>query len=98
MLDKGTIGLGMMDDLPFINQGTHLVEPNSTLVMYTDGIIELENGKNEFFELERLIKLVHQYYPLKMEDMNNLIFSKLDEWRASKNFVDDTAIFSCRFF
>lgn len=98
MLDKGTIGLGMMDDLPFINQGTHYVEPNSTLVMYTDGIIELENAKNEFFELERLIKLVHQYYPLKMEDMNNLIFSKLDEWRATKNFVDDTAIFSCRFF
>ena len=98
LLDKGTIGLGMMDDLPFINQGTLIVEPNSTLVMYTDGIIELENSKNEFFELDRLIKLVHQYYPLKMEDMNNLIFSKLDEWRAEKNFVDDTAIFSCRFF
>ena len=66
--------------------------------MYTDGIIELENEKNEFFELDRLIKLVHNYYPLKMEDLNNIIFSKLDEWRASRNYVDDTAIFSCRFF
>ncbi len=98
LLDKGTIGLGMMEDLPFLKVGSLYLEPNSTLVMYTDGIIELENEKNEFFELERLIKLVHNYYPLKMEDLNNIIFSKLDEWRASRNYVDDTAIFSCRFF
>jgi sigma-B regulation protein RsbU (phosphoserine phosphatase) len=98
MLDQGSIGLGMLEELPFINQGSLELGPNTTLVMYTDGIIELENEKNDFFELERLIKLVHSYYPLKMEDMNNLIFSKLDEWRAARNLVDDTAIFSCRFF
>ena len=98
LLDKGTIGLGMLEDLPFLKVGSLYLEPNSTLVMYTDGIIELENEKNEFFELDRLIKLVHNYYPLKMEDLNNIIFSKLDEWRASRNYVDDTAIFSCRFF
>lgn len=98
MLEKGTIGLGMMDELPFLEVGSERLGPNTTLVLYTDGIIELENEKNEFFELDRLIKLVHNYYPLKMEDMNNLIFSKLDEWRAGRNYVDDTAIFSCRFF
>ncbi|MDD2982407.1 MAG: PP2C family protein-serine/threonine phosphatase [Crocinitomicaceae bacterium] len=98
MLDQGTIGLGMLDELPFINQGSLELKPNTTLVLYTDGVIELENAKNEFFELERLIKLVHNYYPLSMEDLNNLIFSKLDEWRADKNLVDDTAIFTCRFF
>lgn len=98
MLDQGTIGLGMMDELPFINEGEVDLGPNTTLVLYTDGIIELENERNEFFELDRLIKLVHSYYPLKMEDLNNLIFSKLDEWRAARNLVDDTAIFCCRFF
>lgn len=98
LLDEGSIGLGMLDELPFVNIGTEILSPNTTMVLYTDGIVELENEKNEFFELERLIKMVHSYYPLKMEDLNNLIFSKLDEWRASRKFVDDTAIFSCRFF
>lgn len=98
LLDEGSIGLGMLDELPFVNIGTEVLNPNTTLVLYTDGIVELENERNEFFELERLIKLVHSYYPLKMEDLNNLIFSKLDEWRATRKFVDDTAIFSCRFF
>ncbi len=98
LLEDGCVGLGMFDELPFINEGKIEIGTNTTLVLYTDGIIELENEKNEFFELERLVKLVHSYYPLKMEDLNNLIFSKLQEWKATRNFVDDTAIFSCRFF
>ena len=98
LLEEGSIGLGMLEELPFLNQGTVILAANTTLVLFTDGIVELENEKFEFFELERLIKLVQNYYPLKMEDLNNLIFSKLDEWRGSRKFVDDTAIFSCRFF
>lgn len=98
LLDQGCVGLGMFDEIPFINEGKVVLKNNTTLVLYTDGIIELENEKNEFFELERLVKMVHSYYPLKMEDLNNLIFSKLDEWRGKHSFDDDTAIFSCRFF
>ena len=97
-LDKGCIGLGMLDELPFINVGKQTLGPNTTLVLYTDGVVELENETGEFFGSERLIKLVNSYYPLKMEDMNNLIFSKLDEWKGPLPLVDDTAIFSCRFF
>lgn len=98
MLGTGCIGLGMMDELPFIEVGKKQLRPNTTIVLYTDGVVELENEKEEFFGSDRLVKLVHNYYPLKMEDMNNLIFSKLDEWRGDLDLVDDTAIFSCRFF
>ncbi len=98
MLSEGCIGLGMLDELPFIHVGKKTLKPNTTIVLYTDGVVELENDKEEFFGSEKLVKLVHSYYPLKMEDMNNLIFSKLDEWRGDLSLVDDTAIFSCRFF
>ena len=98
MLNQGSIGLGMMDELPFINVGKIELKPNTTLVLYTDGVVELENTSENYFGLDRLVKMVHSYYPLKMEDLNNLIFSKLDEWRGPLNLVDDTAIFSCRFF
>lgn len=97
-LDQGCIGLGMMDELPFINLGEKVLGPNTTIVLYTDGVVELENEAEEFFGTERLVKLVHSYYPLKMDDMNSLIFSKLDEWKGPLPLVDDTAIFSCRFF
>lgn len=97
-LDKGCIGLGMLDDLPFMEPDEVEIPPNSTLVLYTDGVVELENKEEEAFETNRLIKLIHAFYPLKMEDLNNIVFSKLDEWRGVKPLVDDTAILSCRIF
>ena len=98
MLDKGCIGLGMLDEIPAIEVGNIQLEPNSTFVLYTDGLIELENQDGDFFGVPRLIKTAQSYAALKMEDMNNIVFSKLDDWREELNFVDDTAIFSCKFF
>jgi sigma-B regulation protein RsbU (phosphoserine phosphatase) len=98
LLEKGTIGLGMLDELPFLEVGEEILPPNTTLLLYTDGVVELENEMDEQFGLEKIIKMIHAYYPLKMEDLNNLIFSKLDEYRGELDYVDDTAIFSCRFF
>ena len=98
MLDKGCIGLGMLDEIPTIEVGNIQLESNSTFVLYTDGLIELENQDGDFFGVPRLIKTAQSYAALKMEDMNNIVFSKLDDWREESNFVDDTAIFSCKFF
>ena len=98
MLDKGCIGLGMLDEIPNIEVGSVQMSPNSTFILYTDGVVELENNEGEFFGVEQLIKTAQSYTSLKMEDMNNIIFSKLDDWKEDLNFVDDTAIFSCKFF
>ncbi|MDG1346538.1 MAG: SpoIIE family protein phosphatase [Crocinitomicaceae bacterium] len=98
LLDKGTIGLGMMEELPFVNIGSEILPPNTTLVLYTDGVVELENQKDEQYGLENVINHIHRFYPLGMEDLNSFIFSKLDEYRGELDYVDDTAIFSCRFF
>ena len=98
MLDQGTIGLGMFEELPFLNIGEVTLKPNTTLISYTDGVVELENEQGEQFGIERLVKVIHSFYMLKMEDVCNLTFGKLDEYRGNSPFVDDTAIMACRFF
>jgi sigma-B regulation protein RsbU (phosphoserine phosphatase) len=98
MLNKGSVGLGMFDELPYIESDEVTLEPNSTLIMYTDGVVELENEKDVPFEIENLTKLIHNYYPLQVDDLNSLIFSKLEDWKGSRKYVDDTAILSCRMF
>jgi sigma-B regulation protein RsbU (phosphoserine phosphatase) len=60
--------------------------------------VELVNYKNEQFETNRLVKIIHDFYPLKTDDLNALIFSKLDDWRGEEDYVDDTAVLTCRFF
>ena len=97
-LNEGCIGLGMLDELPYVNVGKLTLSPNTTFVLYTDGVVELENKDGEQFGVNRLIDNVRAYSTLKMEDMNNILFSKLDEWKGELNFVDDTAVFSCKFF
>lgn len=98
LLTEGCIGLGMLDELPYVNVGKLILQPKTTIVLFTDGVVELENEAGEAFGLEQLIKHVKAFAPLKMEDMNNLIFSKLEEWKGNLPYVDDTAIFSCKFF
>ncbi len=98
LLNEGCIGLGMLDELPYVNVGKLILQPKTTIVLFTDGVVELENEAGEAFGLEQLIKQVKAFAPLKMEDMNNLIFSKLEEWKGPLPYVDDTAIFSCKFF
>ncbi|GAA0876416.1 hypothetical protein GCM10009118_28260 [Wandonia haliotis] len=97
-LDKGSIGLGMFEELPFLEEDSISLPKNTTLVLYTDGVVELENEEQEQFEIERVIKVIHSFYPLKTDDLNNLVFSKLDEWKGGAKYADDTAIFTCRFF
>jgi sigma-B regulation protein RsbU (phosphoserine phosphatase) len=97
-LNEGCIGLGMLDELPYVNVGKLTLSPNTTFVLYTDGVVELENKDGEHFGVNRLIDNVKAYSTLKMEDMNNILFSKLDDWKGELNFVDDTAVFSCKFF
>lgn len=97
-LNKGCVGLGMLPELPALEKGELKIESNTTLLLYTDGVVELENSANEQFETERLTKIAQNFYPLSMEDLNEIIFSKLDEWRGKCKYVDDTAILSCRIF
>ena len=98
LLTEGCIGLGMLDELPYVRVGKLQLQAKSTLVLFTDGVVELENEKGEQFGVEQLIKQVRAFSALKMEDMNDIIFSKLEDWKGKLPYVDDTAIFSCKFF
>ena len=97
-LNKGCLGLGMMKEIPSLESETLSIAPNTTLILYTDGVVELENSQGKQFETDRLTKIVQAFYPLSMEDLNEIIFSKLDDWRGKMKYVDDTAILSCRIF
>ncbi len=41
LLDKGSVGMGMLDEIPFINKGTISMKNRSKLLCYTDGLVEM---------------------------------------------------------
>lgn len=97
-LNKGCIGLGMLDEIPIIDVEEIDIKPNTTIYLYTDGVVELENKAEEQFQVDNLVKIIKDFYPLKMEDLNEIVFSKLDDWRGLKKYTDDTAVLGCRIF
>jgi phosphoserine phosphatase RsbU/P len=97
LLNKGCIGLGMLEEIPHIEMEEIEIASNTTLVCYTDGLVELENKEGEAFEVERLIDIIHNNYHLSMVELDELIFKELDNFRKDTPYLDDTALLSCRF-
>jgi sigma-B regulation protein RsbU (phosphoserine phosphatase) len=98
ILTKGCTGLGMFEQLPSVEMGEVEVVPNTALVAYTDGLVEMENNAGKQFGSERLIDIIHQNYQLNMSDLNNLIFTELEIYKEDQPYLDDTAILSLRIF
>lgn len=97
-LDKGCIGLGMLEQIPNIEVGEIGIKPNSILVCFTDGLAELENSKGERFETERLKAIINKHSDKTMEELNKIIFSELELFKGNLEYLDDTALLSTKFF
>lgn len=97
LLNQGAIGLGMLDELPFISEGKISINANSLLFCYTDGITELENAEGRQFGLENLTGAVafHQEHD-NLSSFHKWFISRLDEYRKDASHVDDVTMLSCR--
>lgn len=57
-LNKGCVGIGMLDEIPLIRKGSITIEEPAKILCYTDGLIELIDGKKISFgtkEIEECI-------------------------------------------
>jgi len=96
-LKDGCPGLGMLDYLPSPKIGIVDINPNSTLVTYTDGLVEVENNDNLEYGTERVVKAIDKLSDSSMEELNNFLMKDLTKFKQDQPFVDDIAILSCHF-
>jgi phosphoserine phosphatase RsbU/P len=98
LLEKGSYGLGMLEEMGQIVIGNTVLKNNSFIVCYTDGIVDAENVENEYFGPERLQKLVTDFKSLQVDDINKTILLNLMEFKGPKNFNDDFTLLTIKFF
>lgn len=97
ILEKGTTGLGMFEELPFLNEGSTHFPPDSILFCYTDGVTDLENGRGDNFGMENIKALLHVHTEIeKLNDFHQYIMNELNRFRENTGFTDDVTILSCR--
>ena len=98
LLKLGSIGLGMFEELPKVAMGELILQRNSLVVCYTDGLVETENEANEEFGLERLEKVILENFGDSVSELTRNIVVDVNHHRGEMPFIDDLAILSCRFF
>jgi sigma-B regulation protein RsbU (phosphoserine phosphatase) len=96
-LHDGSIALGMMPMLPFIKEGSVMLEPGSMFICFTDGLVEQEDHQEQAFEtapLENALRTRSKSGPQAVLDQLKTDFEK---HRDSLPFLDDIAVLVCRY-
>lgn len=97
-LKIGCTGLGMFDEIDKIKEGIVNISPGTTIVCYTDGLTELENDNGEDFGIESLKDLIKNNPKLNMMELNVRIMETVMNYKQSRPYIDDIALFSIKVF
>ncbi|MFT3737171.1 MAG: SpoIIE family protein phosphatase [Breznakibacter sp.] len=94
-LDKGCIGLGMLDFIPNIQLGKTSIAKNSKLVAFTDGLVEIIRNDNIELDIIALEKIISNNGPIT-SDLEK-IKERIAEMVKSGAVFDDIALVCMEF-
>jgi len=94
-LKEGCTGFGMLQDIPKIKVGEIVVTAGSKLLLYTDGLVEMENENNIEFGTADIEK-----YLQSEDNMDHSIWKiiqRLNIYKGRKAYFDDISILGIKF-
>jgi sigma-B regulation protein RsbU (phosphoserine phosphatase) len=98
LLESGCTLLGIFEELPKIKFGIKTLLPNTTIISFTDGLTELENGAEEQFGTERLIRFAYANHRLSPEVFNKTLYDYICKFKGNVLFNDDISVLTGKFF
>jgi sigma-B regulation protein RsbU (phosphoserine phosphatase) len=84
----GGLALGVVSQFDF-GENTVSVAPGDTVVLYTDGVTEAMNGKDEQFGLDRLRETYSSRPPADVKDAISTIFDAVSDFAGDTPQSDD---------
>jgi sigma-B regulation protein RsbU (phosphoserine phosphatase) len=87
-LSKGGLPLGMWADKTY-EAGTVTLQPGDWLVIFTDGVVEAENGRTEEYGEQRLLNVLQGGVAATPEELMRRIMSDLDAFVGATPQHDD---------
>lgn len=94
-LSSGCVGMGMLDELPFVNDRTIKMDERSKLFCYTDGLVEVLNEGGVEFGTEKLEVELKNAEDLK-QNIDSII-RKQGILEGSASIFDDISIIGAEF-
>ncbi|MCB0521456.1 MAG: PP2C family protein-serine/threonine phosphatase [Saprospiraceae bacterium] len=97
-LKEGCTVLGAFDELPFIEQGSIQLNDEALILLFTDGLTELQNEKGEFVDQDFGHHFVLNNYRLPAAEFNRKLMDELDIFKGQAKFQDDFTVLTCKIF
>jgi sigma-B regulation protein RsbU (phosphoserine phosphatase) len=94
-LTSGCVGMGMLDDLPFINEARITLDEPSKLFCYTDGLVEVIQDSGVEFGTENLERQLTNASSLEENIQTIILEQKIVEGSAA--IFDDISIIGAEF-
>lgn len=95
-LMDGSIALGMLAELPFVQVGTVEVK-GGMLLCYTDGLVEQEDAQGNAFEVAAVRKTLETLFGASPKAINEALQANFENHRGDLPYLDDIALLTCAF-
>ena len=95
-LTTGSTVLGAFDTLPFIDHGFIKIQQAALLLIFTDGLTDLVNADQEYFEIEHIEKFVNEHRLESATDFNRHLMAQLEKFKGNQTFPDDITVLTCK--
>jgi sigma-B regulation protein RsbU (phosphoserine phosphatase) len=89
-LSKGCVGIGMIDEIPLIRKGSVTIEEPTKILCYTDGLVELIDGKQISFGTKEIEDCIMNSNSI--DDNIQAIIRKQGIFDGSTAIFDDISI------
>ena len=94
--DKHRLPLGAMKDMTYQAYDMHL-DPGDCLYVYTDGVPDAINVKEEQYGIENMLKALNTYKEASMEGLLKAVKYDLDDFVGEADQFDDITMIGFRY-
>jgi len=96
LFNEGSFPVGLIDGAEFTSTKVQL-EPEDTLVMFSDGVTEAEDKNRELFGTERLCEALAGRQQDSIEDLRRHILERVSTWSSGTAQSDDITVLIVRY-
>jgi len=96
LYQEGSFPIGLIDEASYEASRIQL-EPEDTLLLFTDGVTEAEDKNRNLFEVERLIDAFAQHYGCSLDVLKAGILNTVEKFTEDAEQSDDITLLAVRY-
>lgn len=96
-LDRGCTVIGAFENIQQIEMGEINLQNNGLILMFTDGLTDMMNHEEEYFEEKHIEQSLERYQGNSAKEFNEKLVEEMEAFKGELPYPDDIAVLTCHF-